>query len=52
MTATRCVDEAEALDGFGWTVPRARRLARLPPLDPDLVATCEALVAAAGRASL
>jgi glutaconate CoA-transferase subunit B len=46
------VEESEALDGFRWTVPRARGLARLPPLEPDLVATCEALVAAAGRAPL
>jgi glutaconate CoA-transferase subunit B len=44
------VDETEALEGFRWTVPRAQRLGRLPPLEPDLVATCEALVAAAGRA--
>ena len=41
------VDEAAALDGFRWTVPRARHLLRLSPLEPDLVATCEALVAAA-----
>jgi glutaconate CoA-transferase, subunit B len=46
------VDEADALDGFRWKVPRARRLSRLPPLAPDLVATCEALVAAAARAPL
>jgi glutaconate CoA-transferase subunit B len=46
------VDETEALEGFCWTVPRARGLARLPPLEPDLVATCAALVAAAGRAPL
>jgi glutaconate CoA-transferase, subunit B len=46
------VDEAEALDGFSWAVPRARRLDRLPPLEPDLVATCATLVAAAGRAPL
>jgi glutaconate CoA-transferase subunit B len=46
------VEEAEALDGFRWTVPRAPQLAQLPPLEPDLIATCEALVAAAGRAAL
>jgi acyl CoA:acetate/3-ketoacid CoA transferase beta subunit len=46
------VDQPEALEGFRWTVPRARRLARLPPLEPHLVATCEALVAASGRAPL
>ncbi|MGH6942829.1 MAG: CoA-transferase subunit beta [Geminicoccaceae bacterium] len=46
------VDETEALEGFCWTVPRAADLRRLPPVEPALMATAEALVSAAGRAAL
>jgi glutaconate CoA-transferase, subunit B len=43
------VDEAHALDGFGWHVPRASHVRRLPPLEPELAAAATRLLDLWGR---
>lgn len=42
-------DEAQAVDGFGWTVPRAETVRRLPPIEPALAATAQAVLDSWGR---
>jgi glutaconate CoA-transferase, subunit B len=43
------IDEAQALEGFGWTVPRAATLRRLPPIEAGLAAAAMHLLALWGR---
>jgi glutaconate CoA-transferase subunit B len=41
--------EDQAVEGFGWSVPRAPEIRKLPPIEPPLARTASDLLAAWGR---
>jgi glutaconate CoA-transferase subunit B len=41
--------EDQAVEGFGWNIPRASEIRKLPPIEPPLARTASDLLAAWGR---